>query len=353
MRTWHVCVAAIIVACVALLGNVFGGDFTHYVNPFAGATRVAAGHDGSVWFKSGAYFVRFRPDTEELTVFPLESAYAGDVAVDQAGAAWFHSVAVVYRVWESQMQVFMFPDSSGGGVIAPAPDGSVWASMLRNDPSFRSSLLRFRGDTYEEMTVPADWMARTISFDSSGAGWFTYSELAPIQLAKYENEAWVTFSDIPSWDAPTCAAAGAAGELWIDWLCETVRVLQDGVVVHEYGPSDGLAGHTITGIAIDVFDRVWVSDSHSGVSMFDRQDWSVFNTLNSGLPSDTVWDAAPADDGSVFFATTAGLARYKDGLWSAYTGGESTVMNNDIWSVNTDQRGYTSVSYTHLTLPTN
>ncbi|MBN2208473.1 MAG: hypothetical protein JW759_04180, partial [Candidatus Coatesbacteria bacterium] len=200
----------------ATLQPVAALQFTHYMNSFGGVSYgIAAAQDGSVWFRSGAYLTHFSPDSEQLELFSLPSAEHGLIALDAAGAVWVCCGNSMVTVREGQMHATLFP---GGSLcaISAAPDGSVWTSInIHEGSSFRNALLRFEGDAYEEVEGPTSELAYTICFESDGTGWFTYSDLAPISVARYKGGSWDTFSNIPSWNLPYDATVGEPGELWV------------------------------------------------------------------------------------------------------------------------------------------
>ena len=323
---------------VILLGPLTAAqDFTQYMNTFVGAWGIAPGLNGSVWFTTGAYLSHYKPDTEELSLFALPSSrHSSQLAVDTTGAAWVCCGESICRVSDAgEVQLFLFPGSDAW-TIAAAPDGSVWASRQMPD-----ELMRFADGEWQTVEgAPTDWIPSRMCFEADGTGWFAFSPDCSVPLAKYKDGNWTSFPNAEYSDVVEMTA-GEPGEIWIvGGFC--VTQFRDGEVVHVYRYNSGvLAGDNPISVAVDQLDRVWIGDGGAGVAMFDRQHWITYNTLNSGLPSNFVGDIASATDGTVWFATLGGLACYKNGLWAAYTGGESTVMNNDIWSVAIDTLGRT------------
>jgi len=335
------------------LGVSYAEEFTLYTNPFASGEHIAAAPDGHVWFKSGGFLAAFDSLTEELQIFRLPSAYPGNqVAVDTSGAVWVHCNTVICRVVDGQLGTFFFPDASWSpGVIAAAPDGSVWATLTTKTASDGMSfgIVRFDGTTWSDIDSPVPSSCPSaICFSPDGTGWFAWtgpgegSFQNEHQLARYRDGEWQTFDELAYGDrTPKAIAATDAGDVWLA-TDDRVYHIRNGQDVAEYSYQQGdLAGWHPADVAIDSLGRVWVPDNLSGVSMFDGENWTTFNTLNSGLPSDNVNGVAAAPDDRVWFTTGAGLASYHNGLWSTYTGGESTVVNNDVWSVAVDGLGRT------------
>lgn len=79
------------------------------------------------------------------------------------------------------------------------------------------------------------------------------------------------------------------------------------------------------------FDGVtWSATNEGLVSLSD--EWIVYNTENSGIPSDTVNDLTVDDSGKLWLATSEGVASF-DGSWNVYTSGNSVLTSNDIKSI--------------------
>lgn len=59
----------------------------------------------------------------------------------------------------------------------------------------------------------------------------------------------------------------------------------------------------------------------------DAQTWKSFTTANSGLPDNMVNSITVGSDGTVWFATNAGLASYKNNSWSVFKTGDGLSSN--------------------------
>jgi ligand-binding sensor domain-containing protein len=86
------------------------------------------------------------------------------------------------------------------------------------------------------------------------------------------------------------------------------------------GPRDN---HVAT-VAVDGDGYVWVGHGDAkdfeggiGVARFKGDDWQYF-TVADGLPDNRVYRIRPGEDGSVWFATAGGVARFRDGRFHRY-----------------------------------
>ena len=75
--------------------------------------------------------------------------------------------------------------------------------------------------------------------------------------------------------------------------------------------------------------------------MFDNSGWSTYDTLNSGLPSNTVVDIAEDSEGNKWIATNyfftgsgwikeGGLAKFDGSNWIVYDTSNSNIPTNNI-----------------------
>ncbi|HUT03086.1 MAG TPA: two-component regulator propeller domain-containing protein, partial [bacterium] len=339
-----ICFVAFLISFAS--GISYAEEFTIYTNPFASGEDLATS-PGWAWFKAGGFLVGFSPLTEDFQLFRLPSSYPGNqVVVDTSGAVWVHCRTVICRVLDHQLETFLFTDVHAGGpfgVIAAAPDGSVWAANPAN--GIRTGIVRFDGTSWSVMDHPAglEYAPGAICFAPDGTGWFAWDG-PPVnehQLGRYRDGEWEVFDGLAYGDfVPLAIAATDAGDVWLAIDGMKVYHIRNGEDVAEYRVWPGTMIHP-TGVAIDTVGRVWVPSGGGGVAMFDGENWTTFNTLNSGLPSDNVNGVDAATDGTVWFTTGGGLAWYYQGLWNSYTGGECTVMNNNICSVAVDGLGRT------------
>jgi len=301
-------------------------DFVVYDNPFSvgDASCPEVGTDGTLWFRSSpSCVVGLEPSTGlcQRHRFRAGSMQSGP-ALDTEGGIWVSSDTSIFRIHQGIVTSY----DLGLAILAVAasPDGSVWCSTP--DPW----LWRFESGGWAPVEGCPEKYVGQICFEADGTGWFAFTKGGEGGLVRYRDGQWTFFARpgvFPSW---WDMAVGLAGEVWLTDGC-AVHQFQDGNSVAVYGKDDGLASWGASYVDIDTQGRVWVGDYTSGVSMFDRQSWTVFNTLNSGLPCNMVKGVAASCKGPVFICTIDGLASYDAGLWNCYRG--ETVCNTDVWSV--------------------
>ena len=92
----------------------------------------------------------------------------------------------------------------------------------------------------------------------------------------------------------------------------------------------------INAVDIDVNNNKWVSFGNFGLGMYDGTNWTVYNTGNSGIPSDSVICMDFDGAGNAWIGTKEG-AVFKSGTnWTVYTTGNSGLTSNIITAVLSD-----------------
>lgn len=106
------------------------------------------------------------------------------------------------------------------------------------------------------------------------------------------------------------AAADRHGGLWIGQSDGELLHI-DGRTLVRHAPVKGLHTGTLTDLAIDDDDNIWVV-SKAGLSMFDGTAWRGFGNAD-GLPAEQVDDVEIAADGRAWVLTATGLYAGDDG----------------------------------------
>ncbi len=93
-------------------------------------------------------------------------------------------------------------------------------------------------------------------------------------------------------------------------------------------------------IAIDSAGNKWFGTPQSGVVKFDDSRWTIFNTVNSGLPDDHIQTITIDAKGNKWIGTEwRGLVMYNDTAWTVYDTTNSGLPDNTVLSIVTDSRG--------------
>jgi hypothetical protein len=105
--------------------------------------------------------------------------------------------------------------------------------------------------------------------------------------------------------------------------------------------------------AIEDDNKFWFTNYDNGIAVYDGSEWTFYTTLNSGLPSDTVYQIAIDSDGTKWIATDKGLARFvnesatDEGL-DEFGGDDVTSLDNKSFAI--DFKVYPNPVHDYITI---
>ncbi|MBN1892846.1 choice-of-anchor D domain-containing protein [bacterium] len=101
--------------------------------------------------------------------------------------------------------------------------------------------------------------------------------------------------------------------------------------------NSGLPDDLVQTVTIDASDRKWVGTETGGLAVFDGAVWTVYNTLNSGLPLDSVRSIAIDASGRKWIGTYGGgVALFDGAAWTVYHTGNSGLPSNKVTCIAID-----------------
>ncbi len=108
------------------------------------------------------------------------------------------------------------------------------------------------------------------------------------------------------------------GVVWIATYSEIIRY--DAGETTVFTGEDGFE-NGIRKVAVDTDGAVWVGKTfgkEAGLYRYDGTAWTSYSA-DDGLPSNTVFDLVPGEDGGLWIATDKGLCRYDGRQFATYT----------------------------------
>lgn len=125
-------------------------------------------------------------------------------------------------------------------------------------------------------------------------------------------------------------AAGPDGSLWFG-TATGLCCRKNGRWLAWRGGSE-IPLMNVFALAMDRDGNLWMADRQHGVVRLDRSGNISHFTQNDGLSDDRVWEIFPDRRGGIWAATTAGVSRFHDGMWSTY--GENTGLQTPaLWPI--------------------
>lgn len=110
--------------------------------------------------------------------------------------------------------------------------------------------------------------------------------------------------------------------VWIGSNGGVAKLLTDGTMLATYTHADGLSSNKVNCIAVDNQGILWVGTQQGttagGVSKFDGNNWTIYNTSNSLLPSNNVYSISVDSTGAKWFGTSLGLTKFDGNNWIIY-----------------------------------
>lgn len=279
------------------------------------------------------------------------------IALDGAGQLWYTSTCGLLRF---DGQAWTYLDTGMPGycwglkleAVAEGSDGSLWLGANESECITRTDGVYW--EHYNPLALGASISnINTIFTDRQGRTWFG---MDISELLIYEDGQWTftdtcaavfpnhwvrTITDSPGGDIwlaivplpgsglqPSGVARYAAGQ-WTFWTSTEVPNLQ-GINYALESNEDGI---------------LWAGVSGQGLLRFDGTTWTLFNTSNSGLPHNNIFDIATAPDGVLWLATDAGLVSYDGQQWTVTNTSNSGLPANRLRKLAFDRAGGLYVGY--------
>ena len=227
--------------------------------------------------------------------------------------------------------------TSGNEVLAlAAGEGHIWAGTRGGAVRWNTTDGSYTKYTREDGL--ADNEVRAIALNQAGTAWFS----TPAGVSRYDGSQWVTYSSLEEAVEADYAAVlttvGGQG-IWVVqppdkvWLASGPVKVYDGQRWTTYTTADGLPedDHRVTAVGPL---RVWIGTWYQGLSVFDGQTWTTYDYLNTGyqgpasltgLAGNTISAVAVDAAGTVWvgakmdrMAQYGGLSRFDGREWTIY-----------------------------------
>lgn len=131
-----------------------------------------------------------------------------------------------------------------------------------------------------------------------------------------------------------CLKIDASGNKWIGFSNRGATKF-DGVSCTIYDTlNSGIAANWVYDIAFGAGNTIWFA-TKKGLSKFDGTNWTTYKKINSGLPSDTVLTLF-VDNTDVWIGTQNGLSKFNGSTWAVYNTANSGLINNKVLCINKD-----------------
>lgn len=305
---------------------------------------VISDHQGRLWLTTwGGYLVKydgqnFSSFTRDNYGLPSDNIYS--LAVDAQDNLWIGMWMKVVKfdgtTWTSFDQPYGEPLRSSDAVYAITQDafGNIWAGGW-------NYLRRYDGKNWTGYKMSNsglnDNRVYFLKIDSQENKWIgCYKD-----VIKFNGSNWTNYS--PSGKFFNTAAFDKSGNKWFG-ADNGLWKYDDKEWTQLYDPA--VKNTVINSIAVDSLNNKWFATG-SGLVKHDEVSWTVYNTSNSGIPSNVIESAAADAKGNIwvgFFVTDStkdpgGIAKYDGRNWTVFNKSNSGLPHNSVNSIVIDKKG--------------
>ncbi len=266
--------------------------------------------DAALWFATDTGVLRFDGAWEEVHA-GLPAAPTLSLAVDAAGNVWAGAAHGVARwtgdAWEAQGAGTELADATINDLMA-LPNGELWAGSPDGlfawspDAGWRR-ITGLPATGVDHMALDARqgvWLAQAATvFRLGDAGWQS------IPLGAQEDGFGVM-----------AMSPDARGGMWIATEARGIVHIGDNEMVWETEES-GLPSNRVLALFTARDGALWAGTNGGGAARLDAQGWDAL-TLTDGLAADFVSALFEDADGVMWFGTVAGVTRYDGASWRAW-----------------------------------
>jgi ligand-binding sensor domain-containing protein len=103
--------------------------------------------------------------------------------------------------------------------------------------------------------------------------------------------------------------------------------------------NSGLPSNSVFSIAIDENSNKWIGTYLGGMAKYDGSNWTVYDTSNSDLPDNHVSCIAIDDNDKKWIGTSGGMVTFDDNNWTIYDESNSGFLDNGVSCIAIDTNG--------------
>ncbi len=369
--------------CVASDGAVWCGSITGGVFEFrdgvwkdhqpdsilnAITLKLFLTSDGTLWLANSRGFWSFDGSEwrDRTSEGGIGSLVVNDIAVTEDGVLWLATLRGAYSYdganWTRYTKSDGLVSSSVYSVARSAGDVLWFGTSL--------GVSSYDGETWKSYTGEVELVddrVTDIAVDGDNNIWLLHDDIAK-GISKFNGSEWEWYTiwnradeKFPSNDV-RALTAGPGNSLYI--ACDTGVYVYDGSQWVQTGSPTDLRSLEITELSVDSTGKLWVlyeRSENAGISSYDGNAWEQHNFLdvaittflsgdngilylgtddgvsigdggdwehypaNQGLKSSDIKDVAEDSSGVMWFASTAGIARYDGVSWRTCSSGEYSV----------------------------
>ncbi len=315
-----------------------------YNSPSIGKTIIE--NNNSIWAGYGSccesnqfgvvnYLFHFTDD--DWSVFQDDFSWMIDIEIDENGVLWMQNNGICRY---DKINFTQYSTSN-----SDLPSNAVGIEIDNNQDKWiiteSGGLVKFDNTNWtifntSNSAIPSNNLL-VLEIDNNENKWFVTENL---ELVKYDAGSWesypLDFSILPFNHINSITL-----ENNIKWFGSDdagVFKLENNQFTNYNTNNSGLTSNQISSIFIDDESNKWITTFGGGLAKFDNSYWTIFNTDNSGLPSNDIYNSIVEDnDGNKWIATYGGgIAIFDNINWTVYNSGNSGLPNNYVVDLEID-----------------
>ncbi len=207
--------------------------------------------------------------------------------------------------------------------------GNLWIGSLN------SGIGMFNGNTCtvynsENSGLPYDVWNQAIETDADGNVWIG----SLYDVSEFDGADWTSFriGNLASsnfWIADM--EFDAQGDAWIGTSLGLYRLRGDELIVYDD------VNRGVNAIETDSDGNLWIGTERGGLFRYDGEEWTVFDTENSEIPSNSVYSIASDSEGNLWLGTWKGLVKFSGKDWQVFDSDNSGLPEDSVLSVEIDE----------------
>ncbi|OFX38892.1 MAG: hypothetical protein A2X08_02680 [Bacteroidetes bacterium GWA2_32_17] len=267
----------------------------------------------------------------------LPNAHISDIAIDTAGNKWFATYQGIVKFdgtnWTTYNQANSGLPHDVCYAIEVDKNNNLWIGTAGGN------LAKFDGVNWTYYS-PYSYVT-DIKISENNDIWFCGWESG---VAKYDGTifTWYNTSNSPLLSNIVFVQIENDSTVWFSPYQHGIQKLESGNWTSFNSTNSGLP--TDTGVGVIYIDKLskekYIGSNSNGLIIYDDINWNIYNTSNSLIPSNKIWDAIITSDSSLWLGGDK-LIRYKNNLWTYYDTSNSPINsgaynliednNFDIW----------------------
>lgn len=338
------------------------------ITPSSPLRKLTAGSAGQVYLTTTATVSILQQGTwAHYRTQEIGCAYDAEVTPveDGAGRLWVHTSCQLARfdgqTWHGLS--LGLPGPPNGTLfdgIAEGSDGSIWIGTYEG-----GYITRLKDDGSWEQYHPTNYGAtnsRVTSIQGAPDGqmWFGFEEG---EILRYADDNWTLFDTCAvqfSTHLIVAAATAPNGDQWFalaplpgspaTFSAGLARLSASGQWQFFSDANAPLTpNHYIRKILFEADGTAWFTTTSAGILRYKIGVWETLTMSNSGLPSNGVRYLAQAPDGAIWACTDAGLARFDGQNWTVLNTANSGLPSDLTARIAFDKAGGMYVGYASAT----